>query len=74
MKVFIIATDFGAMVGYIFAVLFPEKLAGIITLGIPYMSPQALLQLQTLPEGFYIRRWQVYTLISYLFDSLNPTT
>ncbi|KAJ9566062.1 hypothetical protein OSB04_002028 [Centaurea solstitialis] len=58
MKVFIIAKDFGAMVAYIFAVFFPEKLAGIITLGIPYMPPQNLLQFQTLPEGFYMRRWQ----------------
>ncbi|KAJ9566073.1 hypothetical protein OSB04_002039 [Centaurea solstitialis] len=31
---------------------------GIITLGIPYMPPEALQQLQTLPEGFYMRRWQ----------------
>ncbi|KAJ9566064.1 hypothetical protein OSB04_002030 [Centaurea solstitialis] len=57
-KVFVIAKDFGAMVGYIFSLFFPEKLAGIITLGIPYMPPEALQQLQTLPEGFYMRRWQ----------------
>ncbi|KVH89557.1 uncharacterized protein LOC112526342 [Cynara cardunculus var. scolymus] len=57
-KVFVIGKDFGSMVGYIFAVFFPKKLAGIITLGIPYMPPQVLQQLQTLPEGFYMRRWQ----------------
>ncbi|KAI3680679.1 hypothetical protein L6452_35452 [Arctium lappa] len=57
-KVFVIGKDFGGMVGYIFALFFPEKLAGIITLGIPYMPPEALQQLQTLPEGFYMRRWQ----------------
>ncbi|KAJ9566070.1 hypothetical protein OSB04_002036 [Centaurea solstitialis] len=56
-KVFVIGKDFGGMVGYIFALFFPEKLAGIITLGIPYMPPEALQQLQTLPEGFYMRRW-----------------
>ncbi|KAJ9565932.1 hypothetical protein OSB04_001898 [Centaurea solstitialis] len=49
-KVFVIAKDFGAMVGYIFSLFFPEKLAGIITLGIPYMPPEALQQLQTLPR------------------------
>ncbi|KAJ9566085.1 hypothetical protein OSB04_002051 [Centaurea solstitialis] len=57
-KVFVIGKDFGGMVAYVFALFFPEKLAGIITLGIPYMPPQALKQLQTLPEGFYMRRWQ----------------
>ncbi|KAJ9566067.1 LOW QUALITY PROTEIN: hypothetical protein OSB04_002033 [Centaurea solstitialis] len=57
-KVFVIGKDFGGMVGYIFTLFFPEKLAGIITLGIPYMPPEALQQLQTLPEGFYMRRWQ----------------
>ncbi|KVH89559.1 uncharacterized protein LOC112527047 [Cynara cardunculus var. scolymus] len=57
-KVFVIAKDFGGMVGYIFSLFFPEKLAGIITLGIPYMPPEALQQLQTLPEGFYMRRWR----------------
>ncbi|XP_024965270.1 bifunctional epoxide hydrolase 2-like, partial [Cynara cardunculus var. scolymus] len=57
-KVFVIAKDFGAMVGYIFSLFFPNKIAGIITLGIPYMPPEALQQLQTLPEGFYMRRWQ----------------
>ncbi|XP_024993264.1 uncharacterized protein LOC112527021 [Cynara cardunculus var. scolymus] len=57
-KVFVIAKDFGSMVGYIFSIFFPEKLAGIVTLGVPYMPPQALQQIQTLPEGFYMRRWQ----------------
>ena len=68
-KVFVIAKDFGAMVGYIFALFFPEKIAGIITLGVPYMPPEALQQLQTLPEGFYMRRWQV--LNTHLF---HPAT
>ncbi|KAJ9565884.1 hypothetical protein OSB04_001850 [Centaurea solstitialis] len=57
-KVFVIAKDFGGMVAYIFAIFFPEKLAGIVTIGVPYMPPQALQQIQTLPEGFYMRRWQ----------------
>ncbi|KAI3680664.1 hypothetical protein L6452_35437 [Arctium lappa] len=57
-KVFVIAKDFGGMVAYIFAIFFPEKLAGIVTMGVPYMPPQALQQIQTLPEGFYMRRWQ----------------
>ncbi|XP_024992941.1 uncharacterized protein LOC112526758 [Cynara cardunculus var. scolymus] len=57
-KVFVIGKDFGGMVGYIFAIFFPEKVAGIVTIGVPYMPPQALQQLQTLPEGFYMRRWQ----------------
>lgn len=67
-KVFVIGKDFGGMVGYLFALFFPEKLAGIITLGIPYMPPEALQQLQTLPEGFYMRRWQVLYTVPFNFN------
>ncbi|XP_023755522.1 uncharacterized protein LOC111903979 isoform X1 [Lactuca sativa] len=57
-KVFVIGKDFGAMVAYPFALLYPEKVAGVITLGVPFMRPGGPNHLQTLPEGFYIRRWQ----------------
>lgn len=57
-KVFVIGKDFGAMVGYTFALFFPEKVAGVITLGVPFMAPGHSRSHQALPEGFYIRRWQ----------------
>ncbi|KAI3740790.1 hypothetical protein L2E82_31264 [Cichorium intybus] len=57
-KVFVIAKDFGAMVAYPFALLHPHKVAGIITLGVPFMPPGAFKHHFVLPEGFYVRRWQ----------------
>ncbi|KAI3710295.1 hypothetical protein L2E82_40073 [Cichorium intybus] len=57
-KVFVIGKDFGAMVAYTFALFYPEKVAGVITLGVPFMPPGGLKHHQTLPEGFYTRRWQ----------------
>ncbi|KAI7736254.1 hypothetical protein M8C21_022704, partial [Ambrosia artemisiifolia] len=56
-KVFVVAKDFGAKVCYTFALFHPEKVAGIVTLGVPFIHPNAPFNL-TLPEGFYIRRWQ----------------
>ncbi|XP_071714469.1 epoxide hydrolase 3-like [Rutidosis leptorrhynchoides] len=57
-KVFAIGKDFGAMVAYMFALQFPAKVAGVITLGVPFMRPGVTRTYQALPEGFYIRRWQ----------------
>ncbi|KAK9056317.1 hypothetical protein SSX86_027407 [Deinandra increscens subsp. villosa] len=57
-KVFVIGKDFGAMVAYIFSLFHPEKVAGVITLGVPYRPPGFHKSHQVLPEGFYIRRWQ----------------
>ncbi|XP_024993071.1 uncharacterized protein LOC112526876 [Cynara cardunculus var. scolymus] len=73
-KVFVIGKDFGGMVGYIFALYFPEQVAGIITLGIPYMPPEALQQLQTLPEGFYMRRWQEHGRAEVDFSRFDAKT
>ncbi|KAL8235586.1 hypothetical protein R6Q59_016667 [Mikania micrantha] len=57
-KVFVIGKDFGAMVAYTFALFHPEKVTGIITLGVPFMRPGFHKTHLALPEGFYIRRWQ----------------
>ncbi|KAJ9566602.1 hypothetical protein OSB04_002568 [Centaurea solstitialis] len=58
-KVFVVAKDFGAMVAYPFAMLHPEKVAGLIVLGVAYLPPGDFKQNSALlPEGFYIRRWQ----------------
>ncbi|KAI3800377.1 hypothetical protein L1987_28467 [Smallanthus sonchifolius] len=45
------------MVGYTFALFHPEKVARIITLGVPFMPPDFHKSHEALPEGFYIRRW-----------------
>ena len=63
-----VAKDFGALVAYPFALLHPEKVAGLITLGVAFMPPGAFKQnFDLLPEGFYIRRWQVNSIyISFI--------
>ncbi|KAK9068896.1 hypothetical protein SSX86_013012 [Deinandra increscens subsp. villosa] len=57
-KVFVIGKDFGAIVAYPFALQHREKVAGIVTLGLPFMPPGAFTHEFVLPEGFYPRRWQ----------------
>ncbi|KAF7803488.1 bifunctional epoxide hydrolase 2 [Senna tora] len=57
-KVFLVAKDFGARPAYLFAILHPERVLGVITLGVPYVPPGPSLYHKYLPEGFYILRWQ----------------
>ncbi|ERM95228.1 uncharacterized protein LOC18423155 [Amborella trichopoda] len=58
-KAFVVGKDFGAMPAYLFALMHPERVSGVITLGIPYMLPSLRKHTnQHLPKGFYIRRWQ----------------
>ncbi|CAK9152506.1 unnamed protein product [Ilex paraguariensis] len=57
-KVFLIAKDFGALVAYGFALLHPERVSGVVTMGVPFMPPQPLAYHEELPEGFYISRWK----------------
>ncbi|KAJ0759106.1 putative epoxide hydrolase, alpha/Beta hydrolase [Helianthus annuus] len=57
-SVFVIGKDFGSMVGYTFALFFPERVAGIATLGMPFMPPGSFEDSLALPEGFYMRRWR----------------
>ncbi|XP_077224787.1 epoxide hydrolase 2-like [Tasmannia lanceolata] len=58
-KVFLIGKDFGARPAYQFALLHPERVLGVITLGVPFMvsGPHAFPR-DLLPEGFYMLRWQ----------------
>ncbi|CAI8592616.1 unnamed protein product [Vicia faba] len=58
-KAFIIGKDFGAIIAYLVAVVYPEKVASVITLGIPFINPGAsAVKKDLLPKGFYITRWQ----------------
>ncbi|KAL2932007.1 AB hydrolase superfamily protein YfhM [Bienertia sinuspersici] len=38
-KVFLIAKDFGARPAYLFALQYPDRVEGVITVGVPYMPP-----------------------------------
>ncbi|CAK8577747.1 unnamed protein product [Lathyrus sativus] len=56
-KVFIVGKDFGAPPAYLFSILHPERVLGVITLGVPYAPPRPATYHKVLPEGFYILRW-----------------
>ncbi|KAL2931999.1 Epoxide hydrolase A [Bienertia sinuspersici] len=57
-KVFLIAKDFGARPAYLFALQYPDRVEGVITVGVPYMPPRPSTFHKQMPEGFYISRWQ----------------
>ncbi|XP_052182346.1 uncharacterized protein LOC127795001 [Diospyros lotus] len=57
-KVVLVAKDFGARPAYFFALLHPERVSGIITLGVPFVPPGPYTYDKVLPEGFYISRWR----------------
>ncbi|CAA6675565.1 unnamed protein product [Spirodela intermedia] len=54
-RVFVVARDFGAMVAYQFALLFPNRVSGVVTLSVPFVTEA--ISINTLPEGFYMLRW-----------------
>ncbi|KAL5070642.1 hypothetical protein RYX36_021529 [Vicia faba] len=58
-KVFIVGKDFGSRPAYLFSILHPERVLGVITLGVPYVPPRPAMYDKVLPEGFYIFRWAV---------------
>jgi hypothetical protein len=58
-QVFLIAKDFGARPAYIFANFHPERVLGVVTMGVPYLPPGPATFDKHLPEGFYISRWRV---------------
>ncbi|ONI10358.1 hypothetical protein PRUPE_4G043200 [Prunus persica] len=57
-KVFLIAKDFGPRPAYTFALLHPERVLGVVTMGVSYVPPGPRAFEKLLPEGFYISRWQ----------------
>uniref|UniRef100_A0A5B6Z1G4 Putative bifunctional epoxide hydrolase 2-like n=1 Tax=Davidia involucrata TaxID=16924 RepID=A0A5B6Z1G4_DAVIN len=57
-KVFLVGKDFGASPAYHFALFHPERVSGVVTLGVPFMPPGPPPYQKLLPEGFYISRWQ----------------
>ncbi|TKY59299.1 Bifunctional epoxide hydrolase 2 [Spatholobus suberectus] len=57
-KVFLVGKDFGARPAYLFSILNPERVLGVVTLGVPYAPPGPFVYHKYLPEGFYILRWR----------------
>ncbi|XP_027346782.1 uncharacterized protein LOC113858363 [Abrus precatorius] len=57
-KVFLVAKDFGARPAHLFSILHPERVLGVVTLGVPYIPPSPSAYHKYLPEGFYILRWR----------------
>ncbi|KAG2717292.1 hypothetical protein I3760_03G168200 [Carya illinoinensis] len=58
-KAFIVGKDFGAMPTYTLAAVHPERVTGIITLGVPFIVPgTSEFKNHLLPEGFYVSSWQ----------------
>ncbi|KAJ3682233.1 hypothetical protein LUZ60_014806 [Juncus effusus] len=54
-KAFLVCKDFGALPAYQFALQYPNRTCGIISIGIPFSSIRS--SFDSLPEGFYIKRW-----------------
>ncbi|XP_077241720.1 epoxide hydrolase 2-like [Tasmannia lanceolata] len=58
-KAFLIGKDFGVFPAYQFALHHPERVSGVITLGVPFMVPGPdTFPHHLYPEGFYILRWR----------------
>ncbi|KAJ9690404.1 hypothetical protein PVL29_012852 [Vitis rotundifolia] len=57
-KVFLVAKDFGVRPANLFTVFHPERVLGVVTVGVPFFPPGPSLYHNYLPEGFYISRWR----------------
>ncbi|KAJ4774400.1 alpha/beta-Hydrolases superfamily protein [Rhynchospora pubera] len=55
-KAFLVAKDFGAFPAYQFALIYPDRTCGVISIGIPFAPMRG--SYDSLPEGFYIKRWR----------------
>lgn len=70
-QVFLVAKDFGARIAYIFALLYPSRVAGVVTLGVPYLPLKPPQFEKLLPQGFYFSRWEVtINLCLFFLDEL----
>ncbi|KAF9608345.1 hypothetical protein IFM89_009280 [Coptis chinensis] len=59
-KAFVIGKDVGGLTAYHFVVAHPERVSGVVTLGVPYTPPaHSFAHDEQLPEGFYVSRWQI---------------
>ncbi|RWW87563.1 hypothetical protein BHE74_00003610 [Ensete ventricosum] len=67
-KVFVVGKDFGAWPAYHLALYHPHRVLGVVTLGVPFIARN--IDADTLPEGFYVLRWQVYCYDSFAHSKL----
>jgi hypothetical protein len=59
-QAFLVGKDLGAIPAYLVPAVHPERVSGVITLGVPFMLPgPSAIQSHLLPEGFYVSRFQV---------------
>ena len=59
-QAFLVGKDFEASPAFLVVGLHPERVSGVITLGIPFMPPGvSVIPFHLLPKGFYLFRWQV---------------
>ena len=66
-QAFLVGKDFGALPAFQVAVVHPERVSGVITLGVPFTPPGAFaIQMQLFPKGFYVQRWRVNFLLNLL--------
>ncbi|KAL5704558.1 microsomal epoxide hydrolase [Ranunculus cassubicifolius] len=57
-KAILVGKDLGVRPAYYFALLHPERVSGVVTLGFPYTPPGYSFAVHGhLPEGFYFLRW-----------------
>jgi len=66
LQVFLVGKDFGARPAHLFSILHPERVLGVVTLGVPFIPPGPSLFHKLLPEGFYILRWKVLLKMHFL--------
>ncbi|OIW10432.1 hypothetical protein TanjilG_24992 [Lupinus angustifolius] len=58
-KVFLVGKDFGALPAHLFSIMHPERVLGVVTLGVPYVPPSLSKYDKYYPDGFYILRWRI---------------
>ncbi|GMN50840.1 hypothetical protein TIFTF001_020001 [Ficus carica] len=56
-KAFLVGKDFGSWPVYLFCLVHPTRVRGVISLGVPFFLPDPQ-RYKDLPEGFYIFRWK----------------
>ncbi|GKB30555.1 bifunctional epoxide hydrolase 2-like protein [Tanacetum coccineum] len=57
-KIVIVAKDFGVRPAFLFALLYPTRVAGVVSLGVPHAPFGPRKFHIELPKGFYINRWK----------------
>eukprot|EP00253_Pinus_taeda_P009133 PITA_09133 len=74
-KVLVVGKDFGAVVAYYLDLCHPDRVKGIVTLGIPYLKPGGLDKWDSAPKGLYFRHWQPsWNFLNVSFGFINIRT